>query len=124
MPSERIIKVAIIVSIVILLIVIVKRNKTIAPISIANGLQYRIPYSKKDKFKIKGLGKGVYGVNDLERLRLKHKDIDTYSVFYDNDLRSDFSIGYMADNRVRNPKYVHIHLRGDLDPKVVKGYYN
>ena len=116
-----------------ILILIKKRNKNkvISPTNISNGLTFEIPFENKDKFYIEGL-------KDKEKLYLKDflenkvnivdientEDIDNISVWFDDDLRADYSTKYI-DNQdiVENYSIVKIDIKGNINHKIVKAKY-
>jgi hypothetical protein len=101
------------------------RDKPHHPTSIANGLTFTIPNADRERFYLTGLQP-----NPLQRYNLTHfinnkvsnAAIDSTQVLYDDDLIADSGIEYVSEVLPENPKNITLTVKGDLDPKVVRGF--
>lgn len=94
------------------------------PTSISGGLTFEIPHAKADRFYLTGLHPNkLYTLQDFLHNSITHPLVDSTQVLYDGELMSDSGIMYMVQPALSyNPKIVTLHVRGDLDPKKVRGY--
>lgn len=109
----------VLVSIVVSLLIFLRRRRKVTPSSLSGGIHYMIPWSCSKTFAIT-LPKREEKVtlDDLLNNRVTHPNIDYTEVFYDGDLRANSSIKYIATDDHQG-KNIIINLAGDLDPNKV-----
>lgn len=128
--KQEIIRIAIFIIVIGIVVAMSKRLRKrknihhIPPSSISGGVQYEIPYIKKNFFRLNGVGEKTYTIEDLLLNRINHPDLDYTQVLYDgSDLQSNSMIKYVASPPKKVPKTVNIYLAGSIDPKKVKAHY-
>ncbi len=104
---------------------ILGKDKPHHPVSISHGLTFEISQENIDKFYLTGIYPNQrHNINDFINNSVAHTDIESTQVLFDDELISDSSIMYTTTttNTPVQPNKIIVHLRGNLDPKKVRGY--
>ncbi len=101
---------------------VVTKDRPHHPISISNGLTFEIPRKYNDRFYLTGLyPHKKHNLKDFLTNSVAHKNIESTQVLFDGELISDSSIMYTTTSSAQ-PDKITVHLRGNLDPKKIRGY--